>query len=92
MLFVVIFRGGTGLVNLVVLPLFDTNMPMRHKRLLIGLMVLAFLCFYYEFVLFGNIWWVKLLILYMFLIAGRVVDGREIAVQFAKYGPNAEKM
>uniref|UniRef100_A0A803LGM7 RRM domain-containing protein n=1 Tax=Chenopodium quinoa TaxID=63459 RepID=A0A803LGM7_CHEQI len=23
---------------------------------------------------------------------GRVVDGREIAVQFAKYGPNAEKM
>ncbi|CAH8280762.1 unnamed protein product, partial [Arabidopsis lyrata] len=23
---------------------------------------------------------------------GRVVDGREITVQFAKYGPNAEKM
>lgn len=23
---------------------------------------------------------------------GRVVDGREIMVQFAKYGPNAERM
>lgn len=29
--------------------------------------------------------------LYGFL-AGRVVDGREMAVQFAKYGPNAERM
>lgn len=26
------------------------------------------------------------------LVAGRVVDGREIMVQFAKYGPNAERM
>jgi hypothetical protein len=26
------------------------------------------------------------------LFAGRVVDGREIMVQFAKYGPNAERM
>jgi splicing factor, arginine/serine-rich 2 len=25
-------------------------------------------------------------------VAGRVVDGREIMVQFAKYGPNAERM
>lgn len=25
-------------------------------------------------------------------LAGRVVDGREMAVQFAKYGPNAERM
>ena len=24
--------------------------------------------------------------------AGKVVDGREIMVQFAKYGPNAESM
>lgn len=28
----------------------------------------------------------------IFFILGRVVDGREITVQFAKYGPNAEKM
>jgi hypothetical protein len=27
-----------------------------------------------------------------FSVSGRVVDGREITVQFAKYGPNAEKM
>jgi arginine/serine-rich splicing factor 2 len=27
-----------------------------------------------------------------FLISGRMVDGREITVQFAKYGPNAERM
>lgn len=26
------------------------------------------------------------------LFTGRVVDGREITVQFAKYGPNAERM
>ena len=26
------------------------------------------------------------------LFAGRVVDGREFMVQFAKYGPNAERM
>jgi hypothetical protein len=26
------------------------------------------------------------------LFAGRLVDGREIMVQFAKYGPNAERM
>ena len=25
-------------------------------------------------------------------ILGKVVDGREIMVQFAKYGPNAERM
>ena len=25
-------------------------------------------------------------------VPGTVVDGREITVQFAKYGPNAEKM
>lgn len=29
---------------------------------------------------------------YMNFLAGRVVDGREMAVQFAKYGPNAERM
>lgn len=28
----------------------------------------------------------------IFFLAGRVVDGREITVQFAKYGPNAERM
>jgi arginine/serine-rich splicing factor 2 len=27
-----------------------------------------------------------------FFISGRMVDGREITVQFAKYGPNAERM
>jgi hypothetical protein len=27
-----------------------------------------------------------------FFFSGRVVDGREIMVQFAKYGPNAERM
>lgn len=26
------------------------------------------------------------------IFLGRVVDGREITVQFAKYGPNAERM
>jgi len=26
------------------------------------------------------------------IFSGRMVDGREITVQFAKYGPNAERM
>lgn len=35
--------------------------------------------------------------IYIFLVSflffsGREVDGREITVQFAKYGPNAERM
>lgn len=29
---------------------------------------------------------------FLLFILGRVVDGREIMVQFAKYGPNAERM
>jgi len=28
----------------------------------------------------------------MINFTGRMVDGREITVQFAKYGPNAERM
>lgn len=34
---------------------------------------------------------VACLLMWMF-ISGREVDGREITVQFAKYGPNAERM
>lgn len=30
--------------------------------------------------------------LWCVLFAGKLVDGREIMVQFAKYGPNAERM
>jgi len=38
-------------------------------------------------------WKFKVINLYFgFFLLGRVVDGREIMVQFAKYGPNAERM
>lgn len=80
--------GDIGLGNPVVLPLFDTSMLMKHRRLWIGLMVfsLSYWSTYYEniYCIFGGS-------LYCCLV-GRVVDGREMAVQFAKYGPNAEKM
>ncbi|KAI6687772.1 hypothetical protein NL676_024600 [Syzygium grande] len=42
---------------------------------------------------FGFLVWFSCLIsCLVFLLEGRVVDGREIGVQFAKYGPNAERI
>jgi hypothetical protein len=34
----------------------------------------------------------QIILSFVFTVAGRVIDGREIMVQFAKYGPNAEVM
>lgn len=31
-------------------------------------------------------------LIHALIFLGRAVDGREITVQFAKYGPNAERM
>ena len=33
-----------------------------------------------------------LFIVHFYCLLGKIVDGREIMVQFAKYGPNAERM
>lgn len=45
--------------------------------------------FRYYYYYFGNL---GLFICVLDFFVGRVVDGREIMVQLAKYGPNAERM
>lgn len=84
-----------GLVILEVLHLYDISMRMRHRKLWIGSMVTLPATSFFLYWLWYCIDCVdNSLQLYgiSLLIAGRVVDGREITVQFAKYGPNAERM
>lgn len=68
-----------------VLHLFGISMLMRPKRQWRSLMVPFFPT------LSNEKYDVTLVLLVSFL-SGRNVDGREIMVQFAKYGPNAERM
>lgn len=77
-----------GLVIRVVLRLFDISIKMKLIKLWKGLMV-NYINIFSFCVLGDEFRFMKRLCLF---VSGREVDGREITVQFAKYGPNAEKM
>ena len=66
------------------LPLFDISMRTRPRRQWRSLMVrtgFVFVCNDISVCVYVNA-----------IVSGRVVDGREIMVKFAKYGPDAERM
>lgn len=76
-----------GLVIRVVLHLFAISIKMKLTKQWRGLMVkIVQILFLFVLLVTG------LNMKRPLFVSGRVVDGREITVQFAKYGPNAEKM